>query len=105
MNARYQAKVFAAIRQAVAVASVDRESNAVVVRNAEGTIACLMTAAMLLATSEFTSSPANVDELCAAAAKRLAKLIVDARAFLASCEPLLPTVYADLERRPGGTMH
>ena len=48
MNARYQSTVFSAIRQAIAIASVDRESNAVVVRNAEGAIACLMMAAMLL---------------------------------------------------------
>ena len=85
MNLIYQSAVFNAIRQAVAVASVDRESNAVVIRNADGAIACLMMAAMLLATSEFTSSPENIDGLCAASAKRLAGMIY-ARAFLASGE-------------------
>ena len=105
MNLIYQSAVFNAIRQAVAVASVDRESNAVVVRNAEGAIACQMMADMLLATSEFTSSPENIDELCATVSKRLARMIADARAFLTSGEPLLPDVFADW-RGPGDeTLH
>ena len=95
MDPPYQTRIFIALRQTIALASVDIESQTVTVRNAEGAIACLMMAAMLLATSEFTSSPENIDEICAVAAKKLARLIADARAFLASGEPLFPTVYAD----------